>query len=33
MRRRLERWFLGVLMSIVAFVVERRIVRALAKRR
>jgi hypothetical protein len=33
MRRRLERWFLGMLMSIVAFVVERRIVRALAKRR
>ena len=33
MRRRLERWFLGMLMSIVAFVVERRLVRALAKRR
>jgi hypothetical protein len=33
MRRRMERWFLGMLMSIVAFVVERRIVRALAKRR
>lgn len=33
MRRRLERWFLGMLMSLVAFVVERRIVRALAKRR
>jgi hypothetical protein len=33
MRRRLERAFLGTLMSIVAFVVERRLVRALAKRR
>ena len=33
MRRRLERTFLGMLMSIVAFVVERRLVRALAKRR
>ena len=33
MRRRLERWFLGMLMSIVAFVVERRVIRALAKRR
>jgi hypothetical protein len=33
MRRRLERAFLGALMSIVAFVVERRIVRALSKRR
>ena len=33
MRRRLERWFLGMLMSIVAFVVERRLVRALSKRR
>jgi hypothetical protein len=33
MRRRLERAFLGALMSIVAFVVERRLVRALAKRR
>jgi hypothetical protein len=31
--RRLERWFLGMLMSIVAFVVERRVVRALSKRR
>jgi hypothetical protein len=33
MRRRLERWFLGMLMSIVAFVVERRVVRALSRRR
>jgi hypothetical protein len=33
MRRRLERAFLGTLMSIVAFVVERRLVRALSKRR
>jgi hypothetical protein len=33
MRRRLERAFLGALMSIVAFVVERRLVRALARRR
>ena len=33
MRRRLERTFLGMLMSIVAFVVERRLVRALATRR
>jgi hypothetical protein len=33
MRRRLERAFLGAMMSIVAFVVERRLVKALAKRR
>ena len=33
MRRRMERWFLGMLMSIVAFVVERRVVRALSRRR
>jgi|GEM_PF-2527662 hypothetical protein len=33
MRRRLERAFLGMLMSIVAFLVERRLVKALAKRR
>jgi hypothetical protein len=33
MRRRLERAILGVLMSAVAFLVERRIVKALAKRR
>ena len=33
MRRRLERWFLGMLMSIVAFMVERRVVRALSRRR
>jgi hypothetical protein len=33
MRRRLERAILGVLMSLVAFVVERRLVKALAKRR
>ena len=33
MRRRLERTFLGMLMSMVAFLVERRLVKALAKRR
>jgi hypothetical protein len=33
MRRRLERVFLGMLMSMVAFLVERRLVKALAKRR
>ena len=33
MRRRLERWFLGMLMSIVAFVVDRRLVKAMARRR
>jgi hypothetical protein len=33
MRRRVERWFLGMLMSIVAFVVERRLVKAMARRR
>ena len=33
MGRRLERWFLGMLMSIVAFVVERRLVRAMSRRR
>jgi hypothetical protein len=33
MRRRFERAFLGVLMSAVAFFVERRVVKALAKRR
>ena len=33
MRRRLERWFLGMLMSIVAFVVERRLVRAMSRKR
>jgi len=33
MRRRLERWFLGMLMSIVAFVVERRLIKAMARRR
>jgi hypothetical protein len=32
-RRRLERAFLGALMSMVAFVVERRLVKALARRR
>jgi hypothetical protein len=32
-RRRLERAFLGVLMSVVAFLVERRLVKALARRR
>jgi hypothetical protein len=33
MRRRFERIILGMLMSIVAFLVERRLVKALAKRR
>jgi hypothetical protein len=33
MRRRFERAFLGMLMSVVAFLVERRLVKALAKRR
>jgi hypothetical protein len=33
MRRRLERVFLGGLMSLVAFLVERRLVKALAKKR
>ena len=33
MRRRLERAILGALMSIVAFVVERRLVKAMSKRR
>jgi len=33
MRRRLERAFLGVLMSVVAFVVERRLVKALSRKR
>ncbi len=33
MRRRLERAFLGMLMSMVAFLVERRLVKALAKKR
>jgi hypothetical protein len=33
MRRRLERAFLGWLLSVVAFLVERRLVKALAKRR
>jgi hypothetical protein len=32
-RRRLERVFLGAMMSVVAFVVERRLVKALSKRR
>jgi hypothetical protein len=32
-RRRLERAILGALMGVVAFVVERRLVRALARRR
>jgi hypothetical protein len=32
-RRRLERAILGALMSVVAFVVERRLVTALATRR
>jgi hypothetical protein len=33
MRRRLERVFLGGLMSVVAFVVERRLAKALNKKR
>jgi hypothetical protein len=33
MRRRLERAILGVLMSVVAFLVERRLVKAMSKRR
>jgi hypothetical protein len=33
MRRRLERAILGGLMSMVAFVVERRVTRAIARRR
>jgi hypothetical protein len=33
MRRRLERAFLGMMMNIVAFVVERRIVKAMSRRR
>jgi hypothetical protein len=33
MRRRFERAILGLLMNAVAFLVERRIVKALAKRR
>ena len=33
MRRRLERAILSMLMGVVAFVVERRLVKALAKRR
>jgi len=33
MRRRFERAFLGALMSMVAFLVERRIVKAMARRR
>jgi hypothetical protein len=32
MRRRLERAILGALMTVVAFVVERRLTRALARR-
>jgi hypothetical protein len=33
MRRRLERAILGALMSMVAFLVERRLVKAMSKRR
>jgi hypothetical protein len=33
MRRRLERAILGALMSMVAFLVERRLVKAMTKRR
>jgi hypothetical protein len=32
-RRRFERAILGALMSVVAFLVERRLVKAMAKRR
>jgi hypothetical protein len=32
-RRRVERAILGVMMSVVAFFVERRLVKALAKKR
>jgi hypothetical protein len=32
-RSRLERMILGALMTVVAFIVERRLVRALARRR
>jgi hypothetical protein len=31
--RRLERFFLGSMMSLIAFLVERRVVKALRKRR
>ena len=33
MRRRMERAFLGALMTVVAWLVERRLVKALARRR
>ena len=33
MRRRVERMILGALMSVVAFLVERRLVKAMSKRR
>ena len=33
MRRRFERAFLGALMSMVAFLVERRVVKAMSRRR
>jgi hypothetical protein len=33
MRRRMERLILGTLMSVVAFLVERRLVKAMTKRR
>lgn len=33
MRRRFERMILGALISIVAFLVERRLVKAMSKRR
>jgi hypothetical protein len=33
MRRRFERAFLGALMSMVAFLVERRLVKAMSRRR
>jgi hypothetical protein len=33
MRRRFERAFLGALMSMVAFLVERRLIKAMARRR
>jgi hypothetical protein len=33
MRRRMERAFLGALMTVVAWLVERRLVKAIARRR
>ncbi|MEX2274059.1 MAG: hypothetical protein WEA10_00625 [Actinomycetota bacterium] len=31
-RRRIERWFLGLGMSLVAFVLERRVIRSIKRR-